>query len=101
MSVRKIAYSFLVFFLGCFASYATHLKGGEITVKRISDKTLTYEFTLTTYTENNRANQDQGDVNFCFGDGTAIFKAKRCCGLGFSSFKKSAQLECTFTFANS
>ena len=66
MSARKIAYYFLVFFLGCFATQATHLKGGEITVKRISDKTLTYEFTLTTYTENNRANQDQGDVNFCF-----------------------------------
>ena len=48
MSVRKIAYYFLVFFLGCFSSRATHLKGGEITVKRVSDKTLTYEFTLTT-----------------------------------------------------
>ena len=100
MSVRKIAYSFLVFFLGCFASYATHLKGGEITVKRISDKTLTYEFTLTTYTENNRANQDQGDVNFCFGDGTAIFKAKRCCGspvdIGNGTMKNIYKIEYTY-----
>ena len=59
---------------------ATHLKGGEITVKRISDKSLTYEFTLTTYTENNAANDQQEEVNFCFGDGSGIFKAKRCCG---------------------
>ena len=100
MSVRKIAYYFLVFFLGCFASQATHLKGGEITVKRISDKTLTYEFTLTTYTENNRANQDQGDVNFCFGDGTAIFKAKRCCGspvdIGNGTMKNIYKIEYTY-----
>ena len=100
MSVRKIAYCFLVFFLGCFASQATHLKGGEITVKRISDKTLTYEFTLTTYTENNRANQDQGDVNFCFGDGTAIFKAKRCCGspvdIGNGTMKNIYKIEYTY-----
>ena len=100
MSARKIAYYFLVFFLGCFATQATHLKGGEITVKRISDKTLTYEFTLTTYTENNRANQDQGDVNFCFGDGTAIFKAKRCCGspvdIGNGTMKNIYKIEYTY-----
>lgn len=100
MSARKIASYFLVFFLGCFTSQATHLKGGEITVKRISDKTLTYEFTLTTYTENNRANQDQGDVNFCFGDGTAIFKAKRCCGtpvdIGNGTMKNIYKIEYTY-----
>lgn len=57
--------------------WATHLKGGEITVKRISDKTLTFEFTLTTYTEDNRANFDQNFVFFCFGDGTSTFRASR------------------------
>ena len=75
MFLKKFYFSLLLFLLGFFAAEATHLKGGEITVKRISDKTLTYEFTLTTYTENNRANQDQTEVNLCCGDGTSISKA--------------------------
>ena len=79
---------------------ATHLKGGEITVKRISDKSLTYEFTLTPYTENNAANDQQEEVNFCFGDGSGIFKAKRCCGtpinLGNGTLKNIYKIEYTY-----
>lgn len=77
---------FYLFLLGFFflmlpqISFSSHLKGGEITVKRISEKSLTFEFTLITYTENNRANAEQNEVNFCFGDGSGIFKAPRCCG---------------------
>lgn len=83
MSAKIQKYSFLLFVLiGTLISipnFATHLKGGEITVKRVSDKTLTFEFTLTTYTENNPANQEQNTVNFCFGDGSGIVKVPRCC----------------------
>ncbi len=76
----KIFYLFFFGFFLNFSSFGTHLKGGEITVKRVSDKTLTFEFTLTTYTEDNAANRDQVDVNFCFGDGSGIHKVARCCG---------------------
>ena len=100
MFLKKFYFSLLVFLLGFFMAEATHLKGGEITVKRISDKTLTYEFTLTTYTENNRANQDQTEVNFCFGDGSTIYKARRCCGtptdIGNGTLKNLYKIEYTY-----
>lgn len=76
-----LRYIFIVStFLLSFESFASHLKGGEISVRRVSNTSLTYEFTLTTYTENNRANQEQTFVWFCFGDGTAPVRVLRCCG---------------------
>jgi gliding motility-associated-like protein len=67
-------------------SYATHMRGGEISIKRISTTSLTYEFTLTIYcdlTNGLRAWTDQKDVNFCFGDGLGlILKAPRSNGGG-------------------
>lgn len=78
--INKVLLLSLIGFLCQFSTYATHLKGGEISVKRVSDKTLTFEFTLTTYTEDNAANRDQVDVSFCFGDGSGIIKVARCCG---------------------
>ena len=67
-------------------SYATHMRGGEISIRRISTTSLTYEFTLTIYCDLNtglRAWTDQKDVNFCFGDGLGIIlKAPRSNGNG-------------------
>lgn len=98
--MRKYIFAFIFMILSVLPVLATHLKGGEITVKRISDKSLTYEFTLTTYTENNPANDQQEDVNFCFGDGSGIFKAKRCCGtpinLGNGTLKNIYKIEYTY-----
>lgn len=98
--MRKYIFFFLLFFISGSRLLATHLKGGEITVKRISDKSLTYEFTLTTYTESNAANDQQEEVNFCFGDGSGIFKAKRCCGtpinLGNGTLKNIYKIEYTY-----
>ncbi|MFM1912636.1 MAG: hypothetical protein RIR51_474 [Bacteroidota bacterium] len=76
---KKYIHLFLtIFFLVlCQFAFGSHLKGGEISIKRISKETLTYQFTLITYTENNRANDEQNEVNFCFGDGSGIFKAPR------------------------
>lgn len=82
-AIKKFVSFFLLSLLGvffAFNAYSTHLKGGEITVKRVSTRTLTFEFTLTTYTEDNAANRDQVEVNFCFGDGSGIVKVQRCCG---------------------
>ncbi|MFM6915458.1 MAG: gliding motility-associated C-terminal domain-containing protein, partial [Aquirufa sp.] len=87
-----------------FAAQATHLKGGEITVKRVSDKTLTFEFTLTTYTENNRANVEQNTVNFCFGDGSSILAARRSAGypinLGNGTMKNVYKIQYTYPAAS-
>jgi gliding motility-associated-like protein len=98
--MRKYIFLFFLIFFSGSHLLATHLKGGEISVKRISDKSLTYEFTLTTYTENNAANDQQEEVNFCFGDGSGIFKAKRCCGtpinLGNGTLKNIYKIEYTY-----
>lgn len=68
-------------------SLATHMRGGEISIKRISTTSLTYEFTLTIYCDNTnngiRAWTDQIDAAFCFGDGLGvIIKAPRSNGNG-------------------
>ncbi|MCU0466974.1 MAG: gliding motility-associated C-terminal domain-containing protein [Arcicella sp.] len=67
-------------------SFATHLRGGEISIKRISTTALTYEFTLTIYCDlitGQRAWIEQKEVNFCFGDGLGvIIKAPRSNGPG-------------------
>jgi gliding motility-associated-like protein len=68
-------------------SFATHMRGGEISIKRISTTSLTYEFTCTIYCDNTsagiRAWTDQKEVYFCFGDGLGvIIKAPRLNGNG-------------------
>lgn len=62
--------------------YATHMKGGEISVRRISQTALTYEFTLTIYCENNIAWRSQETAIFCFGDGSAPLEVRRQNGGG-------------------
>lgn len=60
---------------GLPAAYATHVRAGEITARRTSTTSLTYEITLTVYCdyENGRpATDNQGPVTFCFGDGSAV-----------------------------
>ncbi len=52
-------------FLISFSAGATHIRGGEITARRISNLTLTYEFTFTGF-------RDQGSV-IEFGDGIFDF----------------------------
>lgn len=104
MFLKKTSLYFLFLCLLSFASQATHLKGGEISVKRISEKTLTFEFTLTTYTENNRANQEQNEVKFCFGDGSTTLVAKRATGfpvnLGNGTLKNVYIIQYTYPAAS-
>lgn len=95
---------FSVFVRAKFCSTSDPFKGGEITVKRVSDKTLTFEFTLTTYTENNRANVEQNTVNFCFGDGSSILSARRSAGypinLGNGTMKNVYKIQYTYPAAS-
>jgi gliding motility-associated-like protein len=104
MFIKRISLYFLFLCGLSFAAQATHLKGGEITVKRVSDKTLTFEFTLTTYTENNRANVEQNTVNFCFGDGSSILAARRSAGypinLGNGTMKNVYKIQYTYPAAS-
>ncbi len=104
MFYKRISLYFLFLCGFSFVAQATHLKGGEITVKRVSDKTLTFEFTLTTYTENNRANVEQNAVNFCFGDGSTILSAKRSAGypinLGNGTMKNVYKIQYTYPAAS-
>lgn len=54
---------------------ATHLRAGEITTRRISSTSLTYEVTMTTYHDEigGRTASDQQDPSyFCFGIGPAV-----------------------------
>jgi gliding motility-associated-like protein len=61
-------------------SYATHLRAGEITAKRISATSLTYEITVTTYHDEvggRMASDSQNEIKLCIkpfglGAGTVI-----------------------------
>jgi gliding motility-associated-like protein len=71
--MKKIYCFFLFFCFIPFFGFATHLRAGEITAKRISSTDLTYKVTLTTYTDqiNGRAaNESQETVSFYFGFAT-------------------------------
>ncbi len=55
-------------------SYATHVRAGEITTRRIPGPTLTYEITLTAYYDELKgapAAADAKTIVICFGDGTS------------------------------
>ena len=56
-------------------SRATHVRAGEITTRRISETSLTYEVTLTTYYDEVRGKDAAGaganEYTICFGDGTS------------------------------
>ncbi|WP_128543979.1 T9SS type B sorting domain-containing protein [Larkinella soli] len=54
---------------------ATHLRAGEITTRRVSSTSLTYEVTLTTYHDEiggRQASEQQDPSYFCFGIGPAV-----------------------------
>ncbi|MGA0556457.1 gliding motility-associated C-terminal domain-containing protein, partial [Larkinella sp. VNQ87] len=67
-------------FLVLTETQATHLRAGEITTRRISSTSLTYEVTLTTYHDEigGRTASDQQDPSyFCFGIGQAVAVPRR------------------------
>ena len=78
MHARSTYWLALVLFLGLLAptfTYATHVRAGEITTRRVSPDRLTYEITLTAYfdEQNGRIASDQTNtVDFCLGDGSVI-----------------------------
>ena len=75
--------SILILFFLAKQAYATHLRAGEITAERISNTSLTYRITLTTYTDEiggRSANEAQEDVDFYPGfvnNGVVSYKVDR------------------------
>jgi gliding motility-associated-like protein len=69
---------FFIFIFACFlmigsaaSLYATHIRAGEITAKRISADGLTWEFTLTMYIDVVTSPVRNEFADFNFGDGSA------------------------------
>ena len=80
-ALKFILFSFIVCLLAIYPARATHIRAGEITAKRISNTSLTYRVTLTTYTDQINgvtANEGQNTVNFYFGvTGVPLYTVKR------------------------
>ncbi len=95
---------FILFLALPIASFATHLRAGEITAKRISSTTLTYKVTLTTYTDEingKAANDNENEVNFYFGFSTnkvESFKVSRKKKNRISASTVCNVYDTTFTF---
>lgn len=77
MIMKTLRYLVLLVISGLLATHsawATHLRGGEITAKRVSETALTYEFTVTIYCDavgGIQACNAQNQIEYlCFGDGT-------------------------------
>ena len=54
-----------------FKNYSTHIRAGEIIAKRISNTSLTYEFTIIGYTDTG-SDVQFGGGKFDFGDGNFV-----------------------------
>uniref|UniRef100_UPI00098D61DA hypothetical protein n=1 Tax=Spirosoma sp. 209 TaxID=1955701 RepID=UPI00098D61DA len=75
----RLLYIWLLALLSGFAllpttSQATHVRAGEITTRRISQTSLTYEITFTAYYDEIRgrdAAREGDEYTICFGDGTS------------------------------
>ena len=80
-ALKFILFSFIICLLAIYPARATHIRAGEITAKRISNTSLTYRVTLTTYTDQINgvtANEGQNTVNFYFGvTGVPLYTVKR------------------------
>ena len=70
--MKKLLTSVLLFCI-ILPVFATHIKGGEISISPVAGKPLTYDFTVTIYSEVNRANADQKDIFICLGNGESKY----------------------------
>ena len=70
--MKKLLTSVLLFCIS-LPVFATHIKGGEISISPVVGKPLTYDFTVTIYSEIGRANADQKEVFLCFGNGESKY----------------------------
>lgn len=84
----------IVFIIGCFKSFATHNRAGEITYKRIAPFTTVsggitvpyykYLITVTKYTDHGSSIADRCVDTIYFGDGSSDIAARVNGGSGLS-----------------
>lgn len=70
----KTYLNLIVLFFINSSLFASHLKGGNIQVSQVNDQNLTYEITVTIYSDLTlgiRAYMEQKEIPVCFGDGSS------------------------------
>ena len=72
--IRHLFFTMVIMLTFCVGSFATHLRAGEIIVKRVSCSSLTFSITVTVFTNTINTNVLFGgeDDWLDFGDGTKI-----------------------------
>jgi hypothetical protein len=68
--IRKFTYVLILALFFSLTSYATHIKAGEFSARRLSNSALEYEITLTLYYNTSGTTVDPSAVDVQFGDGT-------------------------------
>lgn len=80
---------------------ATHLRGGEITARRVSETSLTYEFTINLFCDSRNGAPACAAANeilyFCLGDGTVV-KAPRVSNRDIGNNTSHSIYRYTYTF---
>ena len=71
MNFKRIVLFFIISIFYSFKNYSTHIRAGEIIAKRISNTSLTYEFTIIGYTDTG-SDVQFGGGKFDFGDGNVV-----------------------------
>ena len=101
-ALKFTIFTFIISLLSLFHANATHLRAGEITAKRISNTSLTYRVTLTTYTDQIngvQANEGQNFVKFYFGvTGVPLYDVKRKKKFLINASTMCNVYDTTFTF---
>ena len=69
--IRKFTYVVILTLFFSLTGYATHIKAGEFSARRLSNSALEYEITLTLYYNTSGTSVDPSAVNIEFGDGTS------------------------------
>ena len=75
--IRNFTYVVILALFFSLTSYATHIKAGEFSARRLSNSALEYEITLTLYYNTNNTNVDPSTVNINFGDGSTLATVTR------------------------
>ncbi|WP_339786120.1 gliding motility-associated C-terminal domain-containing protein [uncultured Imperialibacter sp.] len=69
--MKRLVQAFLLLLFPCTATFATHIRAGEITVRRIFNGPHTYEITVIAYTDTGSPVQF-GEGNINLGDGSVF-----------------------------
>src|SRR6187431_1107920 len=69
--IRNFTYVVILALFFSLTSYATHIKAGEFSARRLSNSALEYEITLTLYYNTNGTTVDPATVTIEFGDGSS------------------------------